>query len=277
MRFRLLHSDNSTLKDLSTDIEKYHSGSASVTYTTSEDKIYLGSRFPFSSFYIEMSDTVNLLGGAMSIKYWNGTAFRDTVEIIDRTDALSNSGYVDFTPNHDWTWNREHTNHNGETVTGLEDVNIYDLYWLEISFDTTLTGNTEIKYIGQKFCEDEDLEAIYPALNRSDVKSSFKTGKTNWNEQSVAASNEILDRIKKEYLVESGNLLLNREDYKTACVEKLASIIFTSFGDDYEDDRIQSGKNYNYHFKLARPVLDNNKNAIEDVRESIARQGYMTR
>lgn len=277
MKYRLLYSDNSILTDLSTSMEKFYSDPAIISFVASEDKLYLGSRFPFSSFYVEMGDTVNSESSTMTVKYWDGTSFKSCVEVVDRTDALSKSGYVDFTPNLDYSWNSEHTNHSGESVTGLSDVVIYDHYWLEISFSADLTTDIDLKYIGQKFCSDDDLAAIYPQLDRAEYKAVFATGKATWNEQAVLASNEIMDRIKQAYRIDSGKLLLNRIDYKEACVNKLAYIIFRELGDDYEDDRLSANKDYNYHFNLAEPVIDTNKNAIQEEQETRAKQGYMSR
>jgi len=80
------------------------------------------------------------------------------------------------------------------------------------------------------------------------VKGQFSTGKTDWDEQLIHASDMIIRDLKndnryREFV--SRNQILDVEQLNHACVYKLAgSIIYPEFGDDFEKDREQAQRSY---------------------------------
>ena len=172
---RILFSDNGTIRDLTTNLSKYKSGTETIDYVTAEDAIYVGSRYPFNGFYLKMGSTVNAVSAEMSIEYWSGRSrsFQSAVEVIDETNAFSNSGHITFVTDKDEGWVREDTSSDqgGQEIEELNTVRIYDRYWAKITFNQTLTVGVELSFVGQKFSNDDDLGAEYPDLNRSTMLS----------------------------------------------------------------------------------------------------------
>ena len=280
---RVIYSNNGVLSDFSKELNKYQSGNQVISdFVASEDKIFIGSRHPFNHLFIKFI-TPNANNVTASIKYWDGEEFHSVVHIDDETNGFKNNGFITFFPDKDESWDRESTNHSGEQVTGLTSVKIYDLYWLELTFDSDFSANVDLSWFGQKFCDDDDLGGEYPDLNRSVMRDAFlKDGqvsgdKTDWEEQIVIASKMIIKDLKAKNLIYHSGQVLEREVFKLTCVSKLAEIIYNSLGDDYIDNRTSSRQEYISRLDNSVNQLDKNKNALVDVVEEAARSGFMSR
>ena len=287
MNNRIIFSKNGTLQDFSVQLNNYQSGSKEFSYVTGEDYLYIGSRLPFNHIYFKM-DNPSISDAVMSIDYWDGTLWKNTVEVIDETNGFKQSGHVQFTPSRDCGWCRESTNYAGESVDGLESIVIYDLFWVRISFDASLVGQLtddevpvstapSIKWCGNLFSDDLELAVEYPDLVRIEVLSSFKTAKTDWQEQHVRAAEVLIqDLIDKQIICEKGQILVWRE-FINAAIHKTAEIIFNSFGDDYRDNSADARKEYNARLSKRIYKVDTNMNGIEDVKESFNQTGFLSR
>lgn len=278
MNNRIFYSENGTLHDLSNDLSKYRTGTAVIdSFQFATDYFYIGQRSPFNHFFVKMGTVVNTNTCQMSVDYWDGTDWVSAVEVIDLTNALQNDGFVEFTPNKNKSWMPETTNFDGDVVTGLENVVIYDLYWIRISFNGALDNDLELKFVGQKFSDDDDLASDYPDLIRSSVLTRFEAGKTTWEEQHVRAAEVIeQDLVAKKVIVSKGQILL-REEYKLASVHKVAEIVFNSFGDDYIDQRDEARKMYKDRMDKVLYRVDSNADGILDDYEASETQGWFTR
>lgn len=272
---RILFSDNGVISDWTVSLDNYKVGSKVFNYTAGQDYLYIGSRLPFNHFYFKLKE-LSSVTSTMTVEYWSD-GWEEVVELTDETNGLRQSGYVKFTPNRDDSWDRESTNYSGDSVDGLESVVIYDLYWIRISFDQTLTNTTEISWVGQLFSNDEDLSTEYPELCRPNSLTSFEAGKVDWEEQHVRAA-EILaqDLIDKQIILDKGQIL-NHEDYKNASVQKVAELIFNAFGDDYIDQRQRAREEYQLRLSKKVHRVDLNKNAIEDISERKNTSGWLNR
>jgi hypothetical protein len=278
---RVIHSDNGTLIDISRKVGKYQSGSHPMTFVAAEDALFIGSLVPFNHLYFKLGTTVNTAASNMSISTWDGSEFKPVVDIQDETETtapLAQSGHLTWTPNRLHSWHREHTEDNGtERITGLGGITVYDNYWLKITFDADLDAGLEIEWLGQLFSDDEMLGAEYPDLVRSNVLTAFKSGKTDWQEQHVKASEIVIqDLVRKGVILEKGQIL-DRDKLSLASVSKCAEIIFGAFGDDYAEDKIRARNEYEKRLDLSVYHQDADNDAIIDRSEVGTRTGFLDR
>jgi hypothetical protein len=273
---RILFSDNGTLKDFTSALNNYASGTKNFNYTVSQDALYIGSKMPFNHVYFKLG-AVNSVSANMSVAYWNSNAWEPVVELMDETNGLTQSGMIKFFPSKQSTWQMSSTNSDGQTVDGLTSIKIYDLYWLKITFDQTLTSTTYLDWVGNIFSNDDDLSAEFPDFAKSSVKTSFKPGKQDWEEQHVKAANILAqDLIDKGIIYETGQIL-NAEDYRESSVMKCAEIIFRALGDDFSDQRQQAREEYQLRLAKRIHVIDTNADAIEQVIERRQESGWLSR
>lgn len=278
--FRILYSDNGTLTDYTTNLDNYHGGTHSFSFVASEDAIYIGSRLPFNHIYLKLGSTVNAETSSMSISYWDSIDWRSAVEVIDETAvsgaSLAQSGFVSWVPDKDYGWIREDTNYGGIEITGLTSVEIYDLYWLRINFSADLTADVTLSWAGQKFSDDDDLGTEYADLVRTSVLSAYESGKTDWEEQHIAAAKIIIQDIKKRGLIYDKQQILKWDEFTPAAVSQVAKIIYGGLGNDYLDARSLAVKDYAERIGNVLPTIDKDRNARENTYDRIT-QGRLYR
>lgn len=275
MNNRIIYSDNGTLNDFSVALSRYDSQVKSFTPVKDEDYLYIGSRLPFNHIFFKFS-TPSTITATMKVEYYNGTSWVNTVEVIDETDGFKQSGFVQFTPDRQKPWMMRSTNYAGEKVVGLEGIVIYDFYWVRISFNQTLSATT-IKWIGNLFANDVDLDSEFPNLTRANTLASFKTGKTDWEEQHVRASQLLIDDLVNKGLICGPGQILDWREFTTACICKTAEIIYNGFGDDYKDDTINARKEYNARLNKRFARIDLNGDAAETEGERYHETGCFSR
>lgn len=255
--------------DISQEVNDYYSGSKSLAILNTET-LYIGDRHPFNFFYIKSSGTTQSVASSLGISYWDGTEWKNAVEVIDETSSaskpLAQSGYISFTPDKRYGWFRESTNDGGETVNGLTTFCIYDHFWIRIN-PTNSLSTTTIDWIGRKFSDDNDLGTEYPSLVRTAIKTSISAGKTNYEEQAIRAYDIIVNDLISNKLITDGNQILDRNQIKLTSVAKVAELIFSMLGDDYEDQRINANKEYVKRLHNCIPKIDINNNASIDIVE----------
>jgi hypothetical protein len=273
---RILYSDNGTLADITKDVSDYKSGSFSFTYTTGQDFIYIGSDLPLNHLYFKLGASVNNNPAAANVEIWNGKEWVEVVHVMDETSAMAQSGFIEFVPDKDESWDQESTNYKGEQITGLSSVVIYDLYWARISFDATLDA-VDLAWVGNLFSDDNDLYGEFPVFNSSTLKTAFETGKTTWEEQHVRAAEILIRDLKKKQIIKDGAQILDREDYRLPAASKAAQIIFTAMGDDYVDNVGSAKAEYDSRLEASIHKIDRDADGILDEEEKFTRSGYLTR
>lgn len=273
---RVLFKTGSTITDITRKVEKLKTDSYSMSYSIG-DAIYIGQDFPFNHFYLKMGTVKNAVTAAMTVQYYGQSGFTDSVNLMDDTLAIFNSGFVEFTPNRQSSWQKKSTNDNNETISELSSVYIYDLYWIKITFNQNLTPAINVNWIGQKFSDDYDLYSEYPIFNDADTMSVYEAGKTDWEEQHATSAELIVKDLKGKGIIFSKEQILERDQFKLASVSKTAQIIYTSFGKDYLDRVEQSKKEYSERINIALPKVDLNNNAILDLKEKNNQVGWGTR
>jgi len=276
---KLIYSNNTVLADISNNVSNYHSGSDAITFVADEDYFYLGQRFAFNQFYIKLA-ALSTASSVMLLSYWDGKEWRSVVEVGDNTSGFTKDGKVFFVPDKQYGWMKSDTVRNSgvEEITGLGDVIIYDRYWLRVSFSVDLDADTAIQWIGKLFASDDDLYSEYPMFNNSSLKTAIETGKTNYEEQRLRATEVCIDNLITKGIINNGNQLLDAEKLKTPIVSKTAEIIFSMLGfDEYEEDRKRARNEYTSRLNKDIFNVDRNDNALLDDRETNVRQGRMWR
>jgi hypothetical protein len=277
MDFRFIFSAG-TLYDYSKEMNDYFSSTVSMDIDHTNDYLYIGSHYPFASIYFKVG-TPSSLGINPSISYWNGSSWVGAVEVIDETEGFSKSGYISFQIDRfKSSWTRDDTRMGGTTterIAGLGDLNIYDLYWLRISFD----GSDEVglSWVGHNFITDNDLKVEYPAFNNSTLIAAVESGKTNWESQIVRASRLVVEDLVQKRIIKSQNQIIDRRKLMSMTVAKTAEIIYTILGDDYLDQRREAAAEYSRRSKVSMLNIDENMDGDLDLAERKVRQGYLYR
>jgi hypothetical protein len=257
--------------EITKNIEKMDLSDYGLTYV-SGDFIYIASDFPFNHLYIKLSGTLNVVSSTMKVEYLCSNAWQEVVDLKDETNHFTQSGYVEFTPNRNSSWNRK-TESDG---VGISKV-LYDKYWARISFDVTITPSIELSFIGYKFSEDSDLYTEYPIFNNSDFLNAFQTGKTSWEEQHAKAAEIISSDLTKKSVIIAPEQILERRKFIGASSCKVAEIIYSAFGNDYLSQKKEANDEYHRRLDLSQYAIDANGDAILQPVELQAKQGWLSR
>lgn len=280
MSYKLIYSDNSSLLDFSSKVKTQHEDEATLPIVANEDYVFIGSRYPFNSIYFKFK-TANTNTSTISVSYWEGNEWINAVEVIDETNGFKKDGYVTFVPDkNEPGWLREDTvqgDGNSEEIQGLGSLVIYDHYWLRLKFSNDLSATTSVNWIGDLFCSDADIYSEYPIFNSTNLKSAYKVGKTDWENQRIRASDLVISDLVTRNIIEDSGQLLDKDKLKLATVSRTAQIIFNALGDDYVDDTLKAKKEYGERIRENMLSIDKNANARLDVLERRARQGFITR
>lgn len=274
---RIIWKDNLTLKDMSVELNDLTAGTYVIPFVTAEDKIYIGSDLPFNHRYFAVS-VANDVASVASVEIWTGSAWESAVDVLDQTSSggktMKVSGILSWTPERNSAWGIEETT---EDIPDLSTLKIYNMYWARLSFSGNHTAGSALSYVGHKFANDADLAGFYPSLNTSDVKGAFATGKTSWDDQHVLAAEEIVRHLRKKKEIRSSNQIVDWEQYNHAGVHKLAEIIYSSFGDDYEDHRKRAEISFNKAINLGVHQIDRDGDGRLDTRERMSNSGLFRR
>lgn len=272
MNKRVIFSDNGTLTDLSTVVNKYSSASAVLPLAAAEDAIYIGSRLPFNHLYFKLS-TPSVAVSTMTVQYC-ASNWTNVVELIDETDGFTKSGFITFVPNRNAGWSMKTTT---KEVSELNSVEIYDLYWLKITFSADLDLTTALAWCGNLFNDDLDLGAEYPDLLKSGLMTAFQAGKTSWEEQNVRAGEILINDMISKNIIDDSDQILVKDDYKNAAVCKVAEIVYGAFGDDFVDQKARARAEYDKRLTKRVHIIDTNATGAEEVAERRATTGWMRR
>lgn len=276
---RFLYSSNGVISDFSRELFRYSVGTATIpAFVGAQDYLYVAARAPFNHFFFKL-DTPNTNPTALSLDVWDGTKWCPTYENVDETKGFTQSGYLYFVPNKNTPWSRESTNFEGEQVSGLTTISIYDMYWLRISSSADFSADVVFSWCGQKFSDDFDLGAEFPDLTRQSMLDSFNngSGKTDWEEQHAKAAELMTSDLITQGIITFKEQILIKEEFITSSVQKVAQIIYTSFGDDYKDQAAQCLAEYRSRLSKSVYRVDRTGDGILNDGEDRARQGFLSR
>ena len=235
------------------------------------DFIYIASDLPFNHFFLKMATPVNNVPASMKVEYY-GSGWNEVVDLKDETNALFNTGFVEFTPNKNAGWSMA----SSSVDFGLGKV-VYDKYWIRISFNATLKANCELSFLGNKFSDDIDLFHEYPIFNNTDFLTAFEADKGDWEVQHVKAAEVIIADLIKKRVIIAPEQILDRRKFIGASVCKVAEIIYSAFGNDYLVQKKEAYDEYHRRLDLSQYSTDTNNNAILEPVDTQARQGWLSR
>lgn len=265
---RVLFNDS----DVSWKVNDYRQGElAFVALTT--DKLHIGAIHPFNNIFIEVG-VANTNPVLPTLQIWYGSQWLSCVDVIDETLGLTQSGRITFQPAKDKGWQIENYS---EDVPGLESTSIYNMYWLRISWDADLSSGTSLKYIGQKFSNDDILQSFYPDLLLPSMKDAFETGKTSWDEQHYMAAEHIVRDLKKNGIISYRGQLLDYSIFVDASCHKVAEIIYQAFGQPYFEQRQVVSKEYVKSLAVGQARIDKNLTGRLEPIEKILTTNFLTR
>lgn len=262
---------NST--DISQEVNDYRTGVAAFAYTTG-GYLYIGSVLPFNNLWIELG-TVNAVAATVSVDLWFSNSWVSAVDVLDWTNGLMQTGRVQWTTDINKSWDLEQYS---KDVSGLPSTsNIYNMYWMRMSWNANLTGGTTIKYIGQKFSDDSQLYSFYPDLNNSTVKTSFAAGKTDWTEQHYMAAEHIIRDLRKGGIIIARGQIMDYAMLVDASCHKVAEIIYQAFGEPYFEQLKQARASYKEASQVKFFNVDRSGNGRLDDIERCHSTSFVTR
>lgn len=245
---------------------------------SSADKIFLASPLPFNHRYIEIG-TANDQSAAITVELWDGGSWIPTVDVIDQTSSAGASfaqgGIISWVPDRDT--NRWTSFPRSQFITGLESTRIYDLYWARLSFTASMNVSTSLRYIGHKFSSDSDLALEYPDLVLSKMMTAYKSGKTDWTEQTILAAEYIIQDLKEMGVIIGDGQILDWKVFQKASVHKTASIIYSGIGSDFSDSKKEAEKAYRSALQIKSYSVDLDMDARLDAREQTRMTEFLSR
>lgn len=275
---RILWDDNGTERDLTADLNEYESGTVDFAFASADDKLYIASDLPFNHKWVEVA-TANANASALSVAIWWNNAWHSAVDLIDGTSAsgvsLAQSGIVRWNTARLKGWEPEL---DSEDVDGVSVVGLYDMYWARLSWSADLHADTDLKYIGHKFCNDEQLATEYPNTRNSSLKTAFASGKTDWNDQHFAAAEDMIQDLQSGNVIISGNQIVDPEYYTEAAKHRAAMIIYAGLeGEGYEEIRANAAKEYKKAINKKRYRVDVNQDGRLERGEKHITTNFMKR
>ena len=271
MMTRIIFSKAGVLSDLSTTLDDYKAGSSALTVVAADDFLLIGAYYPFNSKYFKLGVVASAIT-VPSVQYWTGSnGWEDAVEVIDETNGMKNSGFISWTPNKDNSWCRD----DSDEITELTGKTIYDLFWIKMKFSVNATMTLD--WVGELFSNDTDLGAEFPDLLRTQTLDSFETGKTTWEHQHVIAAKVLIDDLKSKKIISHKEQILDRKEFTLPCVQKCASIIYSSFGDDFIDNKKECDIEYAKRINKDIFNIDRTETALPNPIDMTMRQGRLYR
>jgi hypothetical protein len=254
-------SDNGTLSDKTVALEDYYNGTVALSLVAAEDKLYIGSKLPFTRKYFKVS-TANVVASDLSAKYWDGSQWRSVVDLYDGTASAGNtlaaSGYLTWETDKRYAWRMDDTTQNGSAkIAELSTLTLYNYYWLQITFSGNASAT--LAWSGDLFATDNDLGAEYPDLNRTAVKTAFEAGKTTWEDQRRVASRIVSNDLKRIGSANSSQLVLPWDQLTLATVSKTAELIYAAMGQGYEASMKLAQEEYAKRMNRTFFIVDENQ------------------
>ena len=274
---RILFNDNGTEYDHSIALNDYLDGSAVIPYVDGEDYLYIASDLPFNQKYF-IVDVANDQVASVNVEIWFDNAWVSAVDILDQTAtsgvSLAKSGLLSWKTNREKGWSCEL---DSEDVDGVSAVGLYSKYWLRISWSASLNALTELSYCGVKWCDDNDLAIFYPELSDSDLQAAFASGKTDWIDQEIAASEGIVTELTSRNIIKTPAQVLNTELFKMAAVHKTAHLIFSGMGRSHDEDAAKAKMRYEQAMNMKNFQVDLNADANLSSSERIISTSFLRR
>lgn len=274
---RVLWADGGTLRDVTNDLNDFRRGTLTFDAQANE-YLYVASELPFNHKYFDVG-VVNAQASVITVETWNGSEWIAAVDVVDETAVsgacLAQSGLVSFAVDIDrsaWSCHRD-----SNTIAALVGTRVFGMYWARFKFSATLTALTTLKYVGQRFSDDDDLDDYYPDLRQTALKTAFEAGKTDWKAQSFAAAEAIVADLRAQAIVVRRDQIFDVSLFALASVHKTAAIIFTGLGANWSERADRAEKAYKAALSLKAFEVDSDGSGAVSTVEKTMTTGFGTR
>jgi hypothetical protein len=258
--------------DISAKVNDFRAGQQAFVYEAGQ-YLYVGSVLPMNNLFLEMG-TANTNPTTVSVNIWWANAWTPAVDIVDETAGLTSTGRVTWSTHRDKSWDWEQ---DSKDVTGLESFAIYWKYWLRLNWSANMSSGTVLKYVGQKYSDDDTLFSFYPDLSNATILAGFETGKTTWNEQHYFAAQCIERDLRKRGIIQDRSQILDWSMLQEASCHKVAEVAYRAFGQPYAEQLARASKDYLDALNLAFYNVDLNANGKLDPVERHITTGFVKR
>lgn len=264
---RTFDADDGTLTDLSLDNQD-ESSTLPFDLVFSEDYYYIAQFFPFNNFFVQI-DTANDVTASITLEYYDGTSWREAVDVLDGTStsgvSLAKSGVIQFSPNNSFRWARTVDTTDSTAPTALNSITTYNMYWLRMKFSDTLKVTTAIKRITYAFTLHQQIDNLDTTVD--EYLTDFVANKTSWNDEIVTCSMQVVADLKRKGLILNVGQILVLEDVSMATDWKTLMHIYRNLGGDYKTKFDAAKIEYDSALDLKRFTFDKDNDAFIDRNE----------
>jgi len=224
---------------------------------TASDKLYLGFYGKFTSRYFDF-DTLNATGTVVSVKQWDGTAFVPVEDVIDQTVGFTRSGFLSWQNTDRWE------------KSAISPIDDKELYWVEVTVNSTLDVGTTLQSLVNIFCDTDLLRAFYPEIVTD--PRYLPTGRDDFMEQFIAAKDGIVLRLKQDGIIQDESQIIDINQVAVAAANYTAYLILFPIARDEGDEETLSRafSEYNRQLNSSHKSFDLNKSGkIDESEENI--------
>lgn len=273
---RIFKRSGASFTDLSLENQDL---AATIGPITDSEYLYVGQELPFNTLFFWIT-TANPVTASLSIEYWDGTTWRAAQDILDGTKTSSGvtfakSGLIQWDLNDDYGWQQVYeTDQTNSPAEFLNEVQAKNLYWIRIQPSATLT-DVLIKEITYTFTSGQELKSYDVEIDT--YLTSFATGKTDWNEQIIAASKHVVLDLKRMGVVYHRGQILRIDDVSIPATLWTLILIYLNLGPSYKDRRDELMTMYKEALNTRYKSIDENKDGKLDPRERMGSVRTMIR
>lgn len=275
--------DNSaqTFTEYTRELNDYRTGSKSLTFDA-DDRLYIATKLPFNHRYFNLSAVNADTSPNLIVEYFGADEWVTPSRTLDYTETAAGatfgqSGILQFIPDDSNTINNQSDTDVMDTNFQTYAPRVYDMYWCGIGFDAATTIG--FNYTGQLFCSsDELIYAAYPLLREPRYLTQWESGKTDWLDQRILATNEVCSELERRSILMDRNQVLDTARLSEACIHQAAVIMFSGLGvDRFEKEIISAGKRYSDAMQMQRYNVDLNQDALLDTSERFVNVSFRSR
>lgn len=256
-----------SVTDLTLALNKLDDQNATVALNADIDYLYIGTSLPFNHRWFEIA-SANVSSATPKIEIWYANSWREVVDTLDRTESagvpMAVSENLEFTPNRDFGWDIEQ---DSDDVTGLENAPLtYNKYWMRISYSANVSF--DLKYVGQKYSDDEALYDQYPTFQSANLKLAWASGKTDWNDQHFVAADRLINDLISRRIIWDRNQVLDIATLRQPAIHMCAMVIFRGLGAQRNPEQLKDAAlEYKKATSIKQWKTDQNANAQLDSAE----------
>jgi hypothetical protein len=249
--------------------------------TVNFDTLYIAQHYPFVNLFLLM-DVLNTQTTKLKIEYWINNEWKQAVDVLDATEGLKKTGMLQFSTRNHYLWHEitETDDDSQSCPTEFKGLYVNNCYWLKISFITTggyavPDATTKIKKIGYAFTTTDYINSI--DIEAPNYYESILAGKTNWVNEIMHASEEMIHDLKRIGFIKSAGEIIEFDELYLACAWKTLSHIYFQLGKGYADNRELMNDKYEKALGSKALSFDNNRDGKLDRRELNATSTRMSR